>query len=60
MANEIVIYQQDGREVEVRLDGEAQTLWLTQKQMATLFDKDVRTINEHFKNIYKEQELEAA
>lgn len=55
--NEILIYQTEGNEVAVRLDGAHETLWLSQKQMAELFDKDVRTINEHLKNIYKEQEL---
>jgi hypothetical protein len=34
------------------------TVWLTQKKMAELFDKDVRTVNEHLKNIFKEGELE--
>lgn len=53
----IVIYQaEDGASrVDVRFDQD--TLWLSQAQMAELFDKDVRTINEHVKNIYKEQEL---
>lgn len=46
----------DGQaQIEVRFDRE--TIWLSQSQMAELFDKDVRTINEHAKNIYKEQEL---
>ncbi len=36
------------------MDGAQETLWLTQKQLAALFDKDVRTVNEHLKNIYKE------
>ncbi|MBL1319717.1 MAG: virulence protein RhuM/Fic/DOC family protein [Methylophaga sp.] len=58
MNNEILIYQTEDNEVAVRLDGERDTLWLNQKQMATLFDKDVRTISEHLKNIYKEQELD--
>jgi prophage maintenance system killer protein len=55
--SEIVLYQaDDGRaELEVHLDQE--TVWLTQKQMAELFDKDVRTVNEHLKNIFKEGEL---
>jgi hypothetical protein len=53
---EIIIYKsKDGPKLEVRLEEE--TVWLTQKQMALLFDKDVRTINEHIKNIYKEGEL---
>lgn len=53
----IEIYQaEDGAtQVEVRFDQE--TLWLSQAQMAELFDKDVRTISEHVKNIFGEQEL---
>jgi prophage maintenance system killer protein len=34
-----------------------ETVWLTQKQMAELFSKDVRTVNEHINNIFKEGEL---
>jgi len=52
---EIVQYEDGQAQVEVRFEKE--TLWLSQAQMAELFDKDVRTINEHVKNIYKEQEL---
>ncbi len=33
------------------------TVWLTQAQMAVLFDKSISTINEHINNIYKENEL---
>ena len=33
-------------------------IWLTQKMMATLYDVDVRTINEHIKKIYSDSELE--
>jgi len=53
----IVIYQSaDGSiATEVRLEGE--TVWLSQKQMADLFDKDVRTINEHVINAFEEGEL---
>ena len=49
---QIAVYQ---NRVEVRL--EKDTVWLTQKQMAELFDKDVRTINEHILNIFKTKEL---
>jgi len=53
---EVIIYKsKDGPQLEVRL--EENTVWLTQKQMALLFDKGVPTINEHIKNIYKEREL---
>lgn len=56
--SDVVIYQvaDGGTELKVHLDRE--TVWLTQKQMAELFDKDVRTVNEHLKNIFKEGELE--
>ena len=57
MNGEILIYESGNHTIEVRLDSVQETLWLTQKQMAALFDKDVRTVNEHLKNIYKEQEL---
>jgi prophage maintenance system killer protein len=53
--SEIVIFEDDTRPVEVRLESE--TVWLTQKQMAELFGKDLRTINEHIGNVYEEGEL---
>ena len=37
---------------------ENENIWLTQKMMATLYDVDVRTINEHIKKIYLDSELE--
>lgn len=40
---------------QVRLDQE--TLWLTQRQLADLFQKDVRTINDHVANVFAEGEL---
>ena len=54
----IVIYQSaDGSiATEVRLEGE--TVWLSQKQMAELFGKNVMTINEHIANVFLERELE--
>lgn len=56
--NAVVLYQTpDGsNSLEVRLDRE--TVWLTQKQMAELFGKDLRTVNEHLRNIFREGELE--
>ena len=58
-SSQIEMYQTaDGQtEINVRLEGE--TVWLSQKQMAELFGKDVRTINEHVKNIFLENELPA-
>ena len=54
---EIVMYQPDETiRLEVRMGEE--TVWLTQQQMADLFDKDRTVIGRHIRNIYKEQELE--
>jgi hypothetical protein len=54
---DFLLYQtEDGQtRLEVRLQEE--TVWLTQKRMAELFQKDVRTINEHIQNIFAEGEL---
>ena len=51
----IIVYE-DG-EIEIKASLEKETIWLTQKQIAELFDKDVRTINDHIKAIYKDEEL---
>ena len=58
--SEIVLYQtEDGKSrISVRLEGE--TVWLTQRQLAELFQKDVRTINEHVQNIVEEGEADPA
>ena len=55
--SDILIYQtEDGQtKIETRLEDE--TVWLTQQQMAELFQKSRSTINEHIKNIYTENEL---
>lgn len=57
MSEEIIIYQEEGQAVEVRLDSSHETIWLSQGQMAELFDKDSDTIGLHLKNIYKTNEL---
>lgn len=53
----IFLYQtEDGNtRIDVRLQDE--TLWLTQMQMAELFQKDKRTISEHIANVYEKSEL---
>ncbi len=55
--SDLILYQtEDNRtRIEVRLENE--TVWLTQKLMAELFQKDVRTVNEHIQNIFEEGEL---
>lgn len=56
MKNEIILFENEGLKIGVKLKDE--TVWLTQKQIAELFDKDRKTITSHIQNIYKEQELE--
>lgn len=51
-----LINYNDG-EIEVTISIKEDTIWLSQKQIAELFDKDVRTVNDHIKAIYKEAEL---
>lgn len=56
--NEIIVYQPEGGEfhIEVRVDDE--TVWLTQAQMAELFDVQRQAITKHVKNIFDSHELE--
>ncbi|MBU0490062.1 MAG: virulence RhuM family protein [Bacteroidetes bacterium] len=60
MKNEIVLYRPDelAEHIEVRLDEDKETLWLTQDQIAQLFGRDRSVITKHLKNIFKEEELD--
>ena len=49
---------QGSNEFEIILDGEKNTVWVTEQQLVELFGKARRTIGEHIRNIYKEGELE--
>ena len=54
----IIIYEAAGQAVEVRLDAQHDTVWLTQAQMVMLFGRDQSVISRHIRNAYKEGELE--
>ena len=56
--SELLLYRgEDARtRIEVRLEGDQ--VWLTQRQMAELFEVSVKTINEHLQHIYDEGELQ--
>jgi hypothetical protein len=56
--SEIKIYQLEDGKTEIQVKLENDTVWLSQKQMAELFDKDPDTIGLHLKNIYESYELE--
>lgn len=55
--SEILLFQTEDGHVRIETRFEGETAWLTQKLMAELFQKDIRTINEHIQNIFKEGEL---
>ncbi|NQU82995.1 MAG: virulence protein RhuM/Fic/DOC family protein [Parcubacteria group bacterium] len=54
---EIIIYKPKTGDARLKVKLEQETVWLSQKQMAGLFNKNVRTINEHINNIFREKEL---
>src|ERR1035437_9800962 len=53
----IILYQTEDGRTRIQCRFENETIWLTQAQIAELFQKDVRTINEHLVNIFEEGEL---
>lgn len=55
--NPIIIYQDSANNPAINIRLENETLWLTQRQIAELFDKDRSVITKHIKNIFEEGEL---
>lgn len=53
----IALYQTEDGRTRIQCRFEYESIWLTQKLMAELFQKDVRTINEHLQNVFAEGEL---
>jgi hypothetical protein len=53
---EFLIFMGQAGEQSIEARYEDETIWLSRKLMATLFDVDVRTVNEYLKNIYAQQE----
>jgi hypothetical protein len=53
----LILYQTEDGRTRIQCRFEDETVWLTQALMADLFQKDVRTINEHLVNIFEEGEL---
>lgn len=56
-SSELIIYTTEDGLTKVDVTFDEDTVWLTQEQMAELFQKSKSTINEHIKNIYDENEL---
>lgn len=56
--NEIIIYKTQDKKTEVEVRFEGETFWLSLNQIAQLFERDKSVISRHFKNIFKQGELE--
>ena len=56
--SEMIIYTTEDGLTKVNVNFDGDTVWLTQDQMAELFQKAKSTINEHIKNVYEEGELD--
>ena len=56
----IVLYRTEDGRTRIQCRFEDETIWLTQAQIAELFDKDGRTVNEHLVNSFDEAELDRA
>ena len=58
METKIVIYEDVNGEIKLDVSLENDTLWLSQKQLEVLFDRDKSVISRHIKNIFKDEELD--
>ena len=58
MKNEIVLFTDGDVNIEVQINPEQETVWLTQKQMEVLFDVKYATVSEHISNILASGELD--
>ena len=56
--SQILLYEAKDGQVKLQVKMQDETMWLTQDQMAELFEKSKSTINEHIQNIYDEKELD--
>ena len=58
MASEIVLFTDGNKNIEVQINLESETVWLTQKQIEDLFDVSHATVSEHISKILKSGELD--
>ena len=60
MKNEIIIFRSGelAEHIEVKLDEEKETFWLSLNQIASLFERDKSVVSRHLKNIFEENELD--
>ena len=55
---ELILYSTEDGAVTIGLRAVEGTVWLSQREIAELFDKDVRTVNEHIRNVFAEGECD--
>ena len=56
--NKIEIFKSKDKQTIVKVKFEDETVWLNRHQLATLFDRDIKTIGKHINNLFKERELD--
>ena len=55
--HDLIVFTDKGLSLDVRVDPDEDTVWLTKDQMALLFGRDRSVISRHINSIYKESEL---
>lgn len=55
MEHEIALFQYENKNIEVKIDSKHDTVWLNRAQLASLFDRDIKTIGKHINNALKEE-----
>ena len=58
MKNEIILYQSKDLTTRIEVQVENESVWLNRSQIASLFNRDVKTIGKHINNVFKEGELQ--
>jgi hypothetical protein len=56
--NQVLVYENGEVEVKVSLDNKNETIWLTQKQIVQLFQKDQSVISRHINKIFRDNEVD--
>ena len=58
MKNEIALFETKDKEISIPVSIDEETVWLSANQMASLFDRDEKTIRKHINNVFSEGELQ--
>jgi len=58
--SDVLIYEAEGGQTQVSVRLDAETVWLTQEQMAALFGRERSVVTKHLRNVFKDGELDAS